>query len=283
MNQKTKRRLMIATVAGAAIALLDALFLEKYFFEINEFNIGKKGSDEEMKLLFLTDLHFKRFLDPSYKKLARKINVINPDLIMISGDLIDEDGIYYPAKDFFSMINAAIPKVGIMGNHDHKNRVRLETYKQLYAAHNGFLLQNQSLALTIRGARLMVTGMDDFIEGHPCFFRAINSVGREENHLLLIHSPMQQEKILAELKEVNLSREEDEKLNIQYIFAGHNHGGQVCIFGFAPILPKYAGKYLKGWYNKEPPYLYLSKGFGTSTLPVRFGAPSEVTVFNLGV
>ncbi len=283
MNTKTKRRLIIATVTGIAMALLDALFLEKYFFEINVFRIGKKGSDKEIKLLFLTDLHFKKFLNPSFRKLARKINFINPDLIMISGDLIDEDGIYHPAKDFFAMINYSIPKVGIMGNHDHKNRVRLKTYRQLYATHNGFLLQNESISFTIRGKRLMVTGIDDFIEGQPSFSRAINTVGREENHVLLIHSPMQQDTILTELKEVNLSREEDARLNIQYIFAGHNHGGQVCIFGFAPILPKYAGKYLKGWYNKEPPYLYLSKGFGTSTLPIRFGARSEVTVFKLGV
>ena len=283
MNQKTKQRLITSMLAGVAIALLNALLLEQYFFEINEFSIGKNGSGKKIKLLHLTDLHFKKFLHPSYKKLARKINAIKPDLIMISGDLIDEDGIYHPAKDFFSMINHSIPKVGIMGNHDHKNRVRIETYKQLYIKHNGFLLQNESIPFTIRGQRLMVTGIDDFIEGNPSFSRAIHAVGREENHVLLIHSPLQQERILAELKETNLSRRVEDKLNIQYIFAGHNHGGQVCIFGFAPILPKYAGKYLKGWYNKEPPYLYLSKGFGTSTLPVRFGARSEVTVFNLGV
>src|SRR5436853_4827739 len=104
MNSKTKKKLIAAAIAGVAIAIVEALFLEKYFFEIKTFHIGKKGSSQVMKLLFLTDLHFKKFLDPSYKKLARKINELNPDLILISGDTIDEDGRYAPAKEFFRLL-----------------------------------------------------------------------------------------------------------------------------------------------------------------------------------
>ncbi len=79
---------------------------------------------------------------------------------------------------------------------------------------------------------------------------------------------------------INASLPKDEQLNISYIFAGHNHGGQVTLFGlYAPVLPKKSGDYLKGWYNQEKPYLYLSKGFGTSTLPFRFGARAEITLF----
>ncbi|MCW3081204.1 metallophosphoesterase [Segetibacter sp.] len=279
----TKRNLIIAAITGTAIAILDALFLEKYFFEIKTFEVGKKGADQKLKLLFLTDLHFKKFLDPSYKKLARKINESNPDLILISGDVIDEGGIYAPAKQFFSLLRYSIPKVAIMGNHDHKNRIKIGTYKKLYAQNNCDLLLNESKVFTIAGKRLMVTGVDDFINGTPSFSKAIRDVGREENHILLIHSPLQQETILKEMQEINLARLEENKLNIQYIFAGHNHGGQLCIFGLAPIQPEMAGKYLKGWYNQEAPFLYLSRGFGTTTLPFRFGARSEMTVFYLGV
>lgn len=283
MNRKTKRRLIITAIAGIGSAILDALFLEKYFFEIKTFHIGKKGSNQKMKLLFLTDLHFQKSLGPSFKKLANKINDINPDLILISGDVIDEDGMYAPAKQFFSLLRYSIPKVTIMGNHDHKSRVRIQTYKQLYEQSNCRLLINESTEYAIAGKRLMVTGVDDFIEGNASFSKAVKDVGKEDNHVLLIHSPLQQETILQEMKKINALRPEESKLNIQYIFAGHNHGGQVCILGYAPILPAKAGNYLKGWYNDQPPYLYLSKGFGTATLPVRFGARSEVTVFYLGV
>ncbi|GEO08130.1 metallophosphoesterase [Segetibacter aerophilus] len=279
----TKRNLIITALTGIAISLLDSLILEKYFFEIKTYDIGKKTAQQTIKLLFLTDLHIKKFLDPSYKRLARKINEMDPDLILISGDVIDEDGIYAPAHQFFSMIRYSIPKVAIMGNHDHKNRVRIGTYQKLFDQNNCQLLLNESKAFSISGKRLMITGVDDFINGTPSFSKAIKHVEREENHLLLVHSPLQQETILKEMQQINSTRCEEKKLNIQYIFAGHNHGGQVCIFGFAPILPKMSGDYLKGWYNKHAPYLYLSRGFGTSTLPFRFGARSEVTVFYLGV
>lgn len=283
MNVKTKRKFILTAIAGVVLAFLEALFLEKYFFEIKIIDIGKKESIEKMKLLFLTDLHFKKYLDPSYKKLAKQINTINPDLILISGDVIDEDGIYAPAKQFFGLLTYAIPKVAIMGNHDHKNRIRLQTYQQLYRQNNGVLLINESKAFILNDKRLMVTGVDDFIEGNAFFAKAVKDVGKEENHVMLIHSPLQQEIILEEMKQINALRPEESKLNIQYIFAGHNHGGQVQFFGYAPIMPKKSGDYLKGWYNHQPPYLYLSRGFGTSTLPFRFGARSEVTVFNWGV
>jgi predicted MPP superfamily phosphohydrolase len=281
MIVQTKRKLIIAAIAGVGIAY--ALFFEKYFFQVKTFHIGKKRGDRKIKLLLLSDLHFKKFLDAAYIKLAKKINSYNPDLIMIAGDLIDEDGQYAPAKAFFNLVKKTIPKVAIMGNHDHKSRVKMKTYRQLYAQNNGTLLVNESVSMNIAGKCLMITGVDDFIEGNPSFPDAVKAVGREENHLLLLHSPLQQETVLRELKALNLQRSANQQLNIQYIFAGHNHGGQVRFFGFAPIMPLKSGDYLKGWYNDVAPYLYLSRGFGTSTLPFRFGSRSEVTIFYLGV
>jgi hypothetical protein len=283
MNRQIKKWGIIAGLAGGGAALLDALLLEKYFFEVKTFNIGKKGSRQKIKLLLLTDLHFRKALWPFHKKLAKKINSIHPDLILISGDVIDESGTDAPAHDFFSLINYSIPKVAILGNHDHKNSVRIDTYKRLYQQNNCKLLINESKLYTIKRERVMVTGVEDFIEGNASFATAVKDVGREENHVLLVHSPLQQEVVLKEMKRINDDRNDDKKLNIQYIFAGHNHGGQVNILGYAPILPEKSGPYLKGWYNKKAPYLYVSKGFGTSTLPFRFGARSEVTVFNMGV
>lgn len=270
-------------IASAGMFLFDALILEKYFFEVNVFEIGKRGTGKKVKLLLLTDLHLGKRLSPSYEKLAGKVNEIDPDLILIAGDLVDEFGTFAPAVKFFNLLNKSIPKVGIMGNHDHKSVVSLLEFKQLYAENNGTLLMNESTAFSFGGNRIMVTGLDDFIEGDADFSKAVKDVGREENHILLIHSPKQQEKVLKKTKKINADRSEDRQLDIQYIFAGHNHGGQVRILGYAPVMPEKSGKYMNGWYNNKPPYLYVSKGFGTSTLPFRFCARSEVTVFNFGV
>src|SRR4051812_11238963 len=114
ITSKTKKRLIAAGAGAFILATLYALAFEKYFFQVKRIRVGKAGSGLQLKLLLLTDLHFKKFLDPSYKKLARVINTISPDLILIAGDVIDEDGMYAPAKAFFSLLSQSIPKVAIM-------------------------------------------------------------------------------------------------------------------------------------------------------------------------
>lgn len=283
-KSKLLRKAFFTAVTGlGAVVMLDALFLEKYFFEVKSFDIGKRSNSKKIKLLLLTDLHFRKWVWPFHIKLARKINRLKPDLILISGDIVDQTGIIAPAIKFFDLLNQTIPKAAILGNHDHKNHVNIQEYKELFEQHNCAFLMNASKVFTIDGERVMITGVDDFIEGHASFTKAVKDVGKEKNHILLVHSPLQQETVQKEIKKINATRGEDEQLNIQYIFAGHNHGGQVTFLGFVPVLPEKSGNYLNGWYNSQPPYLYVSKGFGTSALPFRFGSRSEVTVFNLGV
>lgn len=267
-------------VMAAAFVLLDALFLEKYFFRIKTFDIGTKYSNKKLRLLLLSDLHFKQQLWPFYRKLARKINELQPDIILIAGDVVDQHGNKKPVNQFFNLLNEQIPKIVILGNHEHKSEVSIQSIKRIYQQHHCDLLVNESKVYKIKGSSLTVTGLDDFIEGSANIEKAVKNVGREAHHILLIHSPLQQEKVMDKLKSINAVRREDQQLNIQYIFAGHNHGGQVRIFGLAPVLPEKSGNYVHGWYNNHSPYLYVSQGFGTSAIPVRFGARSEIILFN---
>lgn len=270
-------------LAGAAFLLADAWFLEKYFFQLKRFFIGKRNSRKQIRILLLTDLHFKEHFWPFHRKLARTINRLRPHLLLCSGNVIDEHGIPGPARKFFNRLNASVPKLAIPGNHDNKNNVSRQTLRKLVEQHNGRLLVNETVRLTIDGTELTITGLDDFIEGEGCFADAVKHTGKEKHHLLLIHSPLQQEKVLAEVKRLNKKRSPDRQLTLQYIFAGHTHGGQVRWKDFVPVLPKKSGGYINGWYNGQKPYLYVSKGFGTSALPFRFGARPELTVFDYGV
>ncbi len=268
--------------ALAGLVLLDAWVLEQYFFEVKTFDIGKKNSQRKLKLVHVSDLHFRQTLWPFYQKLARKINRLQPDLLLITGDLIDLSGRPGPLRRFFHRLHPSITKIAIPGNHDHLSDVSIGTLKKILEQHNGHLLRNESRAFMVGDQRIMITGLDDFIESNASFKEAVKEVGREEHHLLLVHSPLQQEVVQKELERINAARSSARQLNIQYIFAGHNHGGQVRFFNHVPILPKKSGHYINGWYNNQPPYLYVSKGFGTSAIPFRFFARSEVTVFYYG-
>jgi predicted MPP superfamily phosphohydrolase len=264
-----------------ALVLLDSLVLEKYYFRINKIPIGNLQSYQtSIRILLLADLHLTRRLTAKHFRLARKIRELAPELILITGDAIDKFGKMQVLDDFLKLIDKEIPKLAIMGNHEYKRGVDIEQLAYVYEQHNGRLLINESVICYLKNTQVVVTGVDDFIKGEDNFTKSVKDVGHHAHHLVMIHSPLQQEKLLAELKTINAFRKEEERLNISYIFAGHNHGGQVNLFGWwAPYLPKKAGNYLKGWYNGEKPYLFLSKGFGTSTVPFRFYARAEINLF----
>jgi predicted MPP superfamily phosphohydrolase len=65
--------------------------------------------------------------------------------------------------------------------------------------------------------------------------------------------------------------------------SGHTHGGQVRIFGYAPIVPsRYGSRYVYGHVIEEKRNLIVSGGLGCSSLPIRFGSPPEIVVIELG-
>lgn len=283
MNKKQMRWVGAAAVIAMGAIFLDAWYLEKYFFEVNRYRIGKKDSDRTVRILLLTDLHFKLKTWAYHKKLARTINSLHPDLILISGDIIDQHGRPGPASRFFSWIDKAIPKLAIPGNHDHVNEVSINTLEYILNDSNGSLLKNETRQLQLKDTVITITGLDDFIEGHSSLPKALRQVDHAPNHFLLVHSPLQQEQVMSELKKINEERSPEQQISIQYIFAGHNHGGQVRLGPIVPVLPEKSGHYINGWYHSEPPFLYVSKGFGTSSVPFRFGARSEITLFTYGV
>lgn len=65
--------------------------------------------------------------------------------------------------------------------------------------------------------------------------------------------------------------------------SGHTHGGQVRVFGYAPIVPsRYGNRYAYGHIVEDNRHLVVSAGLGCSNVPVRLGAPPEIVAIELG-
>ncbi len=65
--------------------------------------------------------------------------------------------------------------------------------------------------------------------------------------------------------------------------SGHTHGGQVRIFGYAPVVPsRYKSRYVYGHIVEDDRNLIVSGGLGVSGFPIRFGSPPEIVVVDLG-
>ncbi|MGK7390037.1 MAG: metallophosphoesterase [Candidatus Cyclobacteriaceae bacterium M2_1C_046] len=280
MNSRIEKIIIFIASIGFLALLIEIFFFEQLFFRIKRYPIRKSKGSKSITILHLTDLHFRNHLTYNYRRLVKVIHRINPSIIFISGDSVDQHGTLEPLEKFLRLLSSKIPKVAVPGNHEYVADIDLDELKEVYESTNCDLLINESKAYNLGGARIMVTGLDDLLEGQEDFKKAVKGVGKEKHHFVLIHSPKHQEKIKQQIKKINAQRPEEKQLNIYAFFAGHNHGGQIKLGNYVPHLPPASGDYVEGWYNKKKPYLYLSKGFGTSVIPIRFWSRAEVTVFD---
>jgi predicted MPP superfamily phosphohydrolase len=69
--------------------------------------------------------------------------------------------------------------------------------------------------------------------------------------------------------------------NGKIVISGHTHGGQIAPFGQALVTPPGSGPYVKGWYRRGRNWMYVMRGVGTSSVPVRLGARPEMLVMDL--
>ncbi|HYF03402.1 MAG TPA: metallophosphoesterase [Patescibacteria group bacterium] len=268
----TRRKFILSGIwATLSAVFADAFWFEKFFIETNEYFF--KGTDsikDPIKILQVSDLHL-QYLGYTEKNLAKKINILKPDLICFTGDSIDKREHSIVLDEFLKLIDHKILKAAILGNWEYWGNVEIPLLKEIYARHNCELLINESQRFIIQGRSISITGIDDFIGGNSDFSKAVSTLQKSDLHIVLTHCP----------QHFNLICESSPKLPIDLVLSGHTHGGQITLLGIAPIKPPGSGRFLKGWYHENDVPLYVSKGVGTSILPIRFGARAEIALFHI--
>ena len=166
-----------------------------------------------------------------------------------------------------------IPKVVIMGNKEYDGNVTHEHYRELFGKYNGQLLVNETTVFYKGGRSINIVGIDDFLRGSPDYALSVKSIDPETETVILNHCPEYRDTI----DQLNRKLQ----VNIRLVLCGHTHGGQIQILGKEFYKPGGSGSYLNGWYQSEESLMYVSKGVGTSYLPIRFGARAEIPIFYL--
>ncbi len=254
----------------SGLFLLDALWIEKFFIEVNEFYLkDATAKTDNFKFIQVSDLHL-HAVGYSLKKIAKQINDSKADLVFFTGDSIDKAENLKLLREFLQLIDTSIQKTAILGNWEYWGNVDVRKLRLLYSDFNCDLLINKSKQYTIRNKSISVTGIDDYVGGNADYLLAMKTYQESDFHVVLTHCPEHRDVIATQTHD-----------KIDLILSGHTHGGQINIFGYAPFKPPGSGKYTRGWYTESQPPLYVSKGIGTSILPVRFGARSEISIFNL--
>lgn len=217
-----------------------------------------------LRILQVSDLHV-HAIGTLEQQLLEQIHASQADLIVITGDAIDREGALPHLATLLGEFPTGPRTLAIMGNWEYRSGVGLRKLARAYERHGIELLVNRSVTLEHQTSRIRITGLDDIRDGRPDAAAALADADPLDHHLVLAHCPITRDA-------VELPVEHPASL----VLSGHTHGGQVAPFGIATILPPGCGRYVAGWYRDDGPPMYVSRGIGTSLLPVRIGSTPEL-------
>lgn len=245
-------------------------FVEPNQLEVIHHTVGATSTRDAIRIVQISDLHLQT-MDDIRKLVARQTVEAKPDVIVLSGDIIDKNG-SLPALDAFLSELGPIQKIAVPGNWEYWSEINFKELAALYARHQTVFLINNCHAIPIGNRTLAFVGLDDALAGKPNLSKALRQCPDTEDKILVEHSPSFFRKPLdapVELAPYLLS------------LSGHTHGGQITFFGSPIETPPGSGAYNSGWYETKYGKLYVSRGIGTTEVPMRIGAKPELPVFEL--
>ena len=261
-------------VAGAVplAAAVDGVAITPRRLVTSTHSFGQAASADRLRIVQVSDLHV-HGIGALERQLLEQIHEAQADLIVITGDSIDRAG-SLPLLDRLLGEFPRSPRVlAILGNWEYRSGIGPDEFARAYARHGIELLVNQSIELEHQGRTIRVTGLDDILYSRPAAATAIGAGRPLDHHLVLAHCPISRDTL-------GLPPEHPASL----VLSGHTHGGQVAPFGVATIMPPGCGRYVAGWYrDADGPPLYVSRGIGTSGLPIRIGATPELVQIDWGL
>jgi predicted MPP superfamily phosphohydrolase len=262
MNRRIFLKLGLA-VAASVVPAGTLLAVQSTELEISHQRVSLPGLGRRLRIVAISDLHGRsNYLD--IKEIISIVNGYQPDIFILAGDIIDRP------KDLgliseFAAVKARFLKAAVMGNWEYQTGLGVEAFKSAYDAAGVHLIVNSNLNIQ----NLSFFGLDDLLDGRPDF-QKLNVVLSEGRPLLLIsHCPAGFDHIRQGLRTPVVA------------ISGHTHGGQIAPFGNAIITPHGSGDYVHGWYRRGDASMYVTRGIGTSGIPIRIGARPEMVVMDL--
>jgi uncharacterized protein len=246
----------------------------------------ESGWKPRLRVVQLSDLHLHR-VGPTEEKVIETVNALNPDLLLLTGDLVDcPEGL--SLLDTFLQKITAKNKYAILGNWEYWGGVDLRELRSIYSRRGVTLLVNECVEYSNDGFIYQVAGLDDFTEGTPDerkIFEACKDDSKSHVSAFLRHNEqMSKPLILMQHSPGYFSGREPLAKRMHLLtLSGHTHGGQISLFGIPFWTPPGSGPFVSGWYVTGYKDLYVSRGIGTSVAPFRFGSRPEIAVFDVGL
>ncbi len=295
---KINRRIVIGWIGLLIGGCLSLTMLYGILFGRNDISIKNVELEfsnlpkqfESYKIIHISDIHLGSFVHSKHlmKTVQSEIQKINPDLILFTGDLVNNFS--YELDGWFAIfdeMNKPDRSFSILGNHDYGNYSnweresdKIENFNNLTESHIklGFKLLRNDNAIIYEGTdSICIIGVENW--GHPPFpqyanlEQALSEIPENTFKILLTHDPAHWESQI------------DGKKNIELTLSGHSHGLQLGIVkaGIPFSLSYLTRKNWGGLYKSDNTFLYVNTGLGTVGIPWRIDMPAEITVITLGI
>ena len=259
--------------------VLYARFIGTIGFDTKEYTLYEENLPsgfDGIKVVHFSDLHFNRAI--SKKKvdsIVEEINLINADLVLFTGDLVDVDmqltneDYNYLTKSFRN-INAKYGKYAVLGNHDyHQYNNVLKVF-----ADSGFkyLENSYDIIYNKKNEKIFIGGVGNVsynLDNVDKMMELFNNENDINYKIILVHEPDISDNII-------------DNYTVNLILAGHSHNGQVRLPIIGAIYtPPGSKKYYDEHYMIDNTNLYISSGIGVSAVNYRLWNRPSINFYRL--
>jgi predicted MPP superfamily phosphohydrolase len=278
-----KRKIAIIIITSVVVlSVLLGVFVAWLGFEnrsivITEYKVESEHIPEEFhgfRIVQISDLHNDEF-GRDNSRLLKRISESDPDIIVLTGDLVDSRRTDVDVAISFAESAATIaPTYYVTGNHEHRIPEDYERLKAGLVEVGVTVMENESVLLEKNGDKISLVGLHDpsfFNHGEETFSE--NVVAEKLTHLtdetsydiVLAHRPQYFETYA--------------KSNADLILSGHVHGGQFRLPFVGGLYAPSQGlfpKYDEGKCEDNGTVMIVSRGVGNSIVPIRLGNRSEI-------
>lgn len=265
------RRKFLKICFDVSFVIIFASFFLKGLFtaltppKLNFTKIKLKNLHSPLRIAMISDVHIGEFLQKDFlARLVSNINSVNPDMLVIVGDMIDFDASHI--GDILEPLQEIRARYGIFyvpGNHEYYHGI--EPIMEKISATGVQILGNKNVELD----EINIAGVYDlagirFGKFLPDLNSALSGANPQKPVVLLAHQP----KFIKTMSK-----------SVDLVLCGHTHGGQIFPFH---LLVKFDQGFLRGLYQiNDKMQAYVSPGAGFWGPPVRIFAPNEIAILDL--
>lgn len=263
-----KKSIDLGSLAFATSLTTKAIYNAKESY-VEKIDVKIPNLKKSYNIVQLSDVHIGGLIDHDFiKNIVYKVNKLNADVVVITGDLIDTNIDYI--KDAVDELKNLKSKYGtyfIVGNHEYFHEIeRILTYIKSI---NIKVLENENIYIGEKNSGFNLAGVYDVFgyrakKFEPDINKALENTQNSPT-ILLAHQP----KYIQEL----------DNQDIDLVLSGHTHGGQIVPFN---LLVRLSQPYIRGLHqHNEKTQIYVNKGTGFWGPPMRLGASAEISYITI--